>query len=70
MKIVTLMLQIKPIFKRRVAIGKPERPKRYPIWAAHLCTHLSTKCPSPWDAEGVQAAPGGGGAQMLRHTGM
>ena len=31
------------------AIGKPERPKKHPIWAAHPRTHLSTKYP-PGDA--------------------
>ena len=27
--------------------GKPERPKKHPIWAAHPRTHLSTKYPPP-----------------------
>ena len=27
------------------AIGKPGKPKKHPIWAAHPHTHLSTKYP-------------------------
>ena len=30
-----------------MAIGKPERPKRHHIWAAHPHTNLSTKYPPP-----------------------
>ena len=33
------------------AIGKPERPKRHPIWAANPPTHLSTKYPRFNDLE-------------------
>ena len=45
-------------FKRdkKEANGKPERPKRHPIWAAHPRTNLSTKCPRP----------GLGGQQILQ----
>ena len=31
--------------KKKGAIGKPERPKKHPIWAAHPRSHLSTKYP-------------------------
>ena len=37
----------KPIFKQKGAIGKPERPKKHPIWAADPRAHLSTKYPPP-----------------------
>ena len=32
---------------KKGAIGKPERPKKHPIWAPHPRTHLSTKYPPP-----------------------
>ena len=36
------------------AIGKPERPEKHPIWAAHPRTHLSTKYPPPPGAQLTQ----------------
>ena len=32
---------------KKGAIGKPESPKKHPIWATHPRTHLSTKYPPP-----------------------
>ena len=40
-------LYLNQFSNKQGAIGKPERPKKYPIWAAHPRTHLSTKYP-PW----------------------
>ena len=38
-------LYLNQFSNKKGAIGKPERPKRHPIWAAHPRTHLSTKYP-------------------------
>ena len=40
-------LYLNQFSNQKGAIGKPERPKRYPIWVAHPRTHLSTKYPPP-----------------------
>ena len=36
-------LYLNQFSNKKGAIGKPERPKKHPIWAAHPRTHLSTK---------------------------
>ena len=38
-------LYLNQFSNKKGAIGKPERPKKHPIWAAHPRTHLSTKYP-------------------------
>ena len=40
-------LYLNQFSNKKGAIGKPEQPKKHPIWAAHPCTHLSTKYPPP-----------------------
>ena len=40
-------LYLNQFSNKKGAIGKPERPKKHPIWAAHPRTHLSTKYPTP-----------------------
>ena len=40
-------LYLNQFSNKKGAIGKPERPKKHPIWAAHPRTHLSTKYPPP-----------------------
>ena len=40
-------LYLNQFSNKKGAIGKPERPKWHPIWAAHPRTHLSTKYPPP-----------------------
>ena len=39
---------------KKGAIGKPEGPKKHPIWAAHPRTHLSTKYPPPQGSSQAQ----------------
>ena len=43
-------LYLNQFSNKKGAIGKPERPKKHPIWAAHLHTHLFTKYPPPPDS--------------------
>ena len=38
-------LYLNQFSNKKGAIGKPEWPKKHPIWAAHPRTHLSTKYP-------------------------
>ena len=38
-------LYLNQFSNKKGAIGKPERPKKHPIWAADPRTHLSTKFP-------------------------
>ena len=38
-------LYLNQFSNKKGVIGKPERPKKHPIWAAHPRTHLSTKYP-------------------------
>ena len=40
-------LYLNQFSNKKGSIGKPERPKKHPIWAAHPRTHLSTKYPPP-----------------------
>ena len=38
-------LYLNQFSNKKGAIGKPERPKKHPIWSAHPRIHLSTKYP-------------------------
>ena len=40
-------LYLNQFSNKKGATGKPEGPKKHPIWAAHPRTHLSTKYPPP-----------------------
>ena len=49
-------LYLNQFSNKKGAIGKPERPKKHPIWATHPRTHLSTKYP-PRGARPTNSSP-------------
>ena len=60
-------LYLNQVSNKKGAIGKPDRPKKHPIWAAHRRIHLSTKYP-PGIIHNTKAAVVGISESWLDHS--